>query len=459
MRDGQRCADNETIALIAMNWWSLIAVGAAVPVIVAWLLMRASRRRERLLGTALDNISQGVCWFDDRHRLVISNRQWAEIYGITPGRIYPGIPLSEVMALRAEAGSLSPQDLASFIADRTLVVQNALPHESVIALANGRMIRIHHQPMPDGGWVATHEDVTAQHRVALERAQLAQRETRRTAIEQAIGAFRSEIAAVRHRLLASASGTRGLAAELSEVSLSASEHLASATQSSTRAASGIAEAVSSSDVILTNMASVSDQLLTTFALIRDCSSLSGTAAEEIERLSLSAGEIGTVIELIQTIAQQTNLLALNATIEAARAGEAGRGFAVVAGEVKSLAVQTAAATSVIRSKIESVQSHTGAASNLIGRSAHGMQDLIGRMEQMIQILDSRLQAARSFQTSVSAMTDGTQEILQGLAEVERAATTASQKAVAVSQGSQAVEGTAGELGERIEIFLDKVAAC
>ncbi|MCK1524091.1 hypothetical protein IVB13_28420 [Bradyrhizobium sp. 17] len=64
----------------------------------------------------------------------------------------------------------------------------------------------------------------------------------------------------------------------------------------------------------------------------------------MQGLQKSAGRIGEVVGLINTIAQQTNLLALNATIEAARAGEAGRGFAVVASEVKSLASQTAKAT-------------------------------------------------------------------------------------------------------------------
>jgi methyl-accepting chemotaxis protein len=78
----------------------------------------------------------------------------------------------------------------------------------------------------------------------------------------------------------------------------------------------------------------------------------------IAELSLAAGRIGYVTQLITTIAEQTNLLALNATIEAARAGEAGRGFAVVAQEVKALAAQTAKATSEISTQIAGMQTAT-----------------------------------------------------------------------------------------------------
>jgi len=75
----------------------------------------------------------------------------------------------------------------------------------------------------------------------------------------------------------------------------------------------------------------------------------------VEGLAKSAERIGQIVDLINNIASQTNLLALNATIEAARAGEAGKGFAVVASEVKTLAGQTASATSDIRSQIENVR--------------------------------------------------------------------------------------------------------
>jgi twitching motility protein PilJ len=84
-------------------------------------------------------------------------------------------------------------------------------------------------------------------------------------------------------------------------------------------------------------------------------------SKRIKRLGESSQEIGSIVELINDIAEQTNILALNAAIQAASAGEAGRGFAVVADEVQRLAERSANATKRIETLVQTIQTDTNEA--------------------------------------------------------------------------------------------------
>lgn len=175
-------------------------------------------------------------------------------------------------------------------------------------------------------------------------------------------------------------------------------------------------------------------------------------------LAEGAQKIGDVVTLIQSIAEQTNLLALNATIEAARAGDAGRGFAVVASEVKSLAGQTAKATTEISEQITAIQ----AASDETVAAIRNVADVIAEIDQIGTAIAAAIEeqgsATKEIARSVQEAARGTQEVNTNISGVQRAADDTGTAAREVLGAAEQLSTQSRDLAGQFERFLGEVRA-
>jgi diguanylate cyclase (GGDEF)-like protein len=122
------------------------------------------RIRNLQFDTAINNMSQGLCFFDAAHRLIVCNDRYIEMYNLPPGRVGPGTPLAEIVDMRFEAGSVPEMTRDEYLDWRSRIAISNVATDSVLELRDGRTFEIRHRPMPDLGWVATHEDITEQRR-------------------------------------------------------------------------------------------------------------------------------------------------------------------------------------------------------------------------------------------------------------------------------------------------------
>ncbi|MDD2733086.1 MAG: methyl-accepting chemotaxis protein [Desulfuromonadaceae bacterium] len=159
-------------------------------------------------------------------------------------------------------------------------------------------------------------------------------------------------------------------------------------------------------------------------------------SEVVETLSLRVNDIGTILQVIDEVAEQTHLLALNAAIIAAQAGEHGKGFAVVADEIRELADRTSSSTQEIATVIKGVQEETRRAVNAINqaeesiaegeklsqRSGTALEKIVAGVEraglQVSEIAKATIEQARGSQSIREAM-ESVEDMVSSIANSSR----------------------------------------
>jgi len=423
----------------------------------AAFLARKLRLDNLRMRVAINNMSQGLCMFDGNERLVVCNQRYMEMYSLSVDIVKPGCSLQSLLEYRIRNGSFS-RDPIAYRRELLSTISAGNTTASEVKSKDGRAISVINRPMPDGGWVATHEDITDRRGAERERVSMQEQQQRRAVIDQAIAAFRRRVEDHLKTVAEGAAAMRCTATTLFSNSGQTSNSADGAVSASNEASTNVETAAVAADELSGSINEIVRQLAKTTEIVRSAVGETQGTNHQISALAQAAQKIGDVIKLIRAIAGQTNLLALNATIEAARAGEAGKGFAVVASEVKSLAVQTAKATEDISRLIMAVQAAISSAVSAISRISGRMQEIDSCATAVSAAVEEQSAATGEISQSVASASDGAKVVVSVLGKVTGAAVQTRQSAENVLTASQAVEAAAVELRREVKGFLSRVAA-
>ena len=172
--------ESAVIAAFALFSAGLVAVISLL--IIRQLSRRDEWSRRRLLlekqrlDTAINNMTQGLLLFDASERIVVRNRRYLEMYGLDPAVVKPGCSFRELIAHRRDRGSFVG-DVEAYRRDLLQQLAQGRSSQMIIETPDRRTIQIVNQPLPDGGWVATHEDITERRRAEERITHLAHYDT------------------------------------------------------------------------------------------------------------------------------------------------------------------------------------------------------------------------------------------------------------------------------------------
>lgn len=182
-----------------------------------------------LLSSALDNISQGVSVVDRDLRLTAWNARYLELFEFPPGFIRVGLPIADVIRFNAERGECGPGEVDADVARRVAAMQRGLPHAYERRRPNGAVLKTFGNPMPDGGYVTSFTDITAEKQA--EEALRQAKELLELRVEERTAALRranAELASEAERNLKLARALAAAKAAAEEATLSKTRFLAAA---------------------------------------------------------------------------------------------------------------------------------------------------------------------------------------------------------------------------------------
>jgi methyl-accepting chemotaxis protein len=414
-------------------------------------------KRGGLLDLALNNMTQGVVMFDAGGRLVVYNRRYLEIYGLSSAVVKPGAKLIDVVRHRFSTGNLD-RDPQHYTDELMNLMASGKEVSFVSELPDGRAVSVVNRAIPGGAyWLGTHNDITARRAAERKNAFLSEQGARRAIIDEAISWFRQSVEGVLKTVADGLATMKSTAGSLSVTSNETNAQTEGAVHTSNQAFGRVDSASIAAEELSRSIAEINSQLLRASEVVRAAATEAQSTNAEIAGLAQAAQKIDDVVKLIHSVAGQTNLLALNATIEAARAGTAGKGFAVVASEVKALAVQTAKATEVIASQIAAVQSSTQSTVRAIASIAGRMQEIQQFTGAIAASVEQQHAATGEISSNVAAAASGTKSVVSDLQRVSTAIAGMQTSAGTVLTASATVEQAADKLRDSIDEFLRKVA--
>lgn len=279
------------------------------------------------------------------------------------------------------------------------------------------------------------------------------RDERTRQIETAVEAFRAAIGSVLSAVNDNASAMRDTAQSISKVASDASGRAGAAAHASEQASSNVFAVASAAEQLSASIEEIGRQVRQSAGVVEQAGHRTDKSVTEIESLAAATQRIDGVLNLIQAIAEQTNLLALNATIEAARAGEAGRGFAVVAHEVKSLAGQTAKATSEIGQNISMIQASTRNAVDAVREIGTAVREINEVTANIAGAIGQQDAATREISANAQLAADGNSTLVANIGSVNDAIENTNKGASSVLSASTDLASTAERLSREVEKFF------